>query len=145
MVVVGGGGGEIMAGCGWWGEIIFDCEKRRWDHGWSWVVEGDGGKIIAGRGWSHDLLMLIDKLAEGLRKDKCKVCLENVNVWANIQLCRLHDQLSTILTIATSNITVSIELDDTITDMVISKKPYPAVTELFIRETKQNISLVLNS
>ena len=40
---------------------------------------------------------------------------------------------------------MSIELDDTITDMVISKKHYPAVTELFIRDTKQNISLVLNS
>ena len=38
------------------------------------MVEGGSGKIIAGRGWSHDLLMLIDKLAEGLRKDKCKVC-----------------------------------------------------------------------
>ena len=38
-----------------------------------------------------------------------------------------------------------IELDDTISDMIISKKPHAAVTDLFIRDTKQNISLVFIS
>ena len=37
-----GGGGEIMAGGGWW----------RQNYGWLWVVVGGGNKIMAGRGWS---------------------------------------------------------------------------------------------
>ena len=32
------GGGEIMAGCGWWLR----------NYGWSWVVMGYGGKIMTG-------------------------------------------------------------------------------------------------
>ena len=36
-----GGGGKIMAVCGWW----------RQNYGWSWVVVG-------GRGWSHDLVIM---------------------------------------------------------------------------------------
>ena len=35
-----GGGGEIMAGCGWWWQ----------NYGFSWVVDD-------GCGWSHDLVM----------------------------------------------------------------------------------------
>ena len=37
-----GGGGEIMAGRGWW----------RQNHGWWWMVVGDEDKIMAGREWS---------------------------------------------------------------------------------------------
>ena len=40
--MVVGGGGETMAGLGWW--------QR--NHDWSWVVVGGGGKIMADRGWT---------------------------------------------------------------------------------------------
>ena len=35
-----GGGGEIMAGRGWWQQI----------YGWSWMIVGAGGEIMTGRG-----------------------------------------------------------------------------------------------
>ena len=38
-----GGGGEIMAGHGWWQQ----------NYGWSWMVVGGGGETMAGRGWSR--------------------------------------------------------------------------------------------
>ena len=36
-----GGGGEIMAGCGWWWQ----------NYGFSWVAVDGGVKIMTGRGW----------------------------------------------------------------------------------------------
>ena len=35
-----GGGGEVMAGCGWWQQ----------NYGCSWMVMGGEGKIMAGHG-----------------------------------------------------------------------------------------------
>ena len=39
---MGGSGGKIMTGRGWW----------RQNYGWSWVAVGGGGEIMAGHGWS---------------------------------------------------------------------------------------------
>ena len=69
-----GGGGEIMAGRGWWQQI----------YGWSWMIVGAGGEIMTGRrwwrqnygsswvswmvvggrgwSWSHNLLMPVRKI-----------------------------------------------------------------------------------
>lgn len=38
-----------------------------------------------------------------------------------------------------------IEFNDTITDMIVDKRPHSAVTELFIRDKKQNVSLLFLS
>lgn len=38
-----------------------------------------------------------------------------------------------------------IEFDDTIADMIVNKRPHPAVIELFIRHRKENISRVFVS
>ena len=35
-----GGGGEIMAGCGWWQQ----------NYGWPWMAVRGGGEIMASRG-----------------------------------------------------------------------------------------------
>ena len=68
-----GGGGEIMAGRGWWGRN-YGCSLggRRWwcqNYGWSWVDVGGGGPniagcgwswmVVGGLGWSHNLVMLV--------------------------------------------------------------------------------------
>ena len=60
--VVVDGGGEIMAGCGWW---------WRRNYAWLWVVVGFGGKIIAGSGWLQDSVMpLFSKTCRTKRRFK---------------------------------------------------------------------------
>ena len=64
--MVVGGGGEIMAGCGWswlvgmelW-LVVGGDDKIMTGRGWSWVVAAKLRLVVGGHGWSHDLVMPI--------------------------------------------------------------------------------------
>ena len=59
-----GGGGEIMAGCGWWWQnygfswvAVDGGVKIMTGRGWWWKNYGQPWVVDDGRGWSHDLVM----------------------------------------------------------------------------------------